>query len=317
MLEIRERRPGELPLQVDIYNAAHPPDFRLGVEEARSWESVETPEDRVLRLLAFEDGVAAGAGVILHRTGRFVPGRFRIDVSVRPEYQRQGIGRALYYHLLAAARAGGATTFECSVIETELPKIEWCLHQEDFHEVTRMRPSKLALATFDPEQHRDAAARAAATGVTFTTLRRDPSEADLRKLWGLVTLAERDVPHHDTPRPDEPFERFRQRLAAPHILRDCLVIARDGDDYVGFTIVGHDGAERAHTMMTGVHPAYRNRGIATELKIRCAILLKRHGYKTMRTFNHVTNPAMLAVNTRLGYVPLPEVVIFVKTTCSR
>jgi hypothetical protein len=32
----------------------------------------------------------------------------------------------------------------------------------------------------------------------------------------------------------------------------------------------------------------------------------------MQTFNHVNNPAMLAVNTRLGYRPLPESIIFRK-----
>jgi len=34
------------------------------------------------------------------------------------------------------------------------------------------------------------------------------------------------------------------------------------------------------------------------------------GYTAMRTYNHVNNPAMLAVNDRLGYVALPHFVLF-------
>jgi hypothetical protein len=32
----------------------------------------------------------------------------------------------------------------------------------------------------------------------------------------------------------------------------------------------------------------------------------------MRTSNHTNNPPMLAVNNRLGFVPQPEAVFFVK-----
>ena len=46
--------------------------------------------------------------------------------------------------------------------------------------------------------------------------------------------------------------------------------------------------------------------------MRSALLARDRGYTVMRTLNHVDNPAMRAVNKRLGYVPLQELVMFTK-----
>jgi GNAT superfamily N-acetyltransferase len=174
-----------------------------------------------------------------------------------------------------------------------------------------MRPSELKLTDFDFATHGLAVERARGAGISFTTLSEEDTEENRRKLWELVVLTDRDVPF-DVPHPDQPFDRFEDELNAPHALLDCLVIAKDGDRYVGYTMIGRRTAERVLTWGTGVHPNYRGRGLAFAIKVRSAQLVKERGYTVMRTFNHDNNPAMLAVNTRLGYVPMPELVMFVK-----
>jgi GNAT superfamily N-acetyltransferase len=152
--------------------------------------------------------------------------------------------------------------------------------------------------------------RIAADGIVLTTLAEEDNEANRGKLWELSNLTRHDVPHDVGE--DQPFEIFTDLLDRPEALPDCLVIAQKGDRYVGFSLLVHQTPERALTGMTGVHRDFRNRGIALAMKVRSARLARKRGYKAMRTFNHVNNPAMLAVNTRLGYAPLPQSIMFRK-----
>lgn len=310
-LHIRERRPEELSLEIEIWNSSLPPDLRLTAEEVAAWEHVETSEDVILRLLAFVDGTAAGRGVAAHRQ-HYAPGSFELDVVVCPEYRRRGIGRQIYAHLLDFARAQGARELECEVWEPDLPRIERWLEREGFRETSRMMEVELRLADFDAGAHVDARERATASGITFTTFAQETDEERWRKLWSLSNRIRRDIPYGGSPRAEETLAHYRRVLSAPHVLHDCLVVARDGDRYVGFSILVRQTAERALTWTTGVDPEYRGRGVATALKVRSALLARDRGYTVMRTLNHVDNPAMRAVNKRLGYVPLQELVMFTK-----
>jgi mycothiol synthase len=310
-LQIREWQPSDLTQELEVFNAAYPSDWRITLEQAKAWQAQERPEDQILRLLAFESDQAVGAGRVAHRA-HDIPGRFEIAIAVRPESRRRGIGRALYERLLVYAREQDGREMECDVRETELAPVEGWLAREGFHEVSRMRESELKLSNFDPEAFNAAIQRTAAAGITFVTLAQQDSEENRRRLWQLSNLTTRDIPF-DAPHPEWPFDRFQEGLESPQCLRDCLVIAKYNDDYIGFTILGQQTSDRAMTWSTGVHPNYRNRGIALALKVHSARLAKERGFVAMRTFNHVNNPAMLAVNMRLGYVPLPEVISFVKT----
>lgn len=314
-LEIRERRPDELPLYVDIWNASQPAEWHRTVEQTRAREATDRPEDRTLRLLAFLEGQPAGAGTTgLDQLGGVQ--RFMVQVGVLPALRRRGIGRALYDRLVEHAVRAGAQELEGTVISTELERIEGWLQREGFGEVNRMRPSELRLAELDEEVLREAEERAAAQGITLTTLAEEDTEENRRKLWELHNLTIRDVPL-DVPPLEQPFERFQEWLDAPACRRDCTVIARRGEEFVGFTILNGATPERAGTAMTGVHPEWRGRGIALAVKARSIGLARDTGFTAMRTTNHLENAPMLAVNKRLGYRPLPELILFVKQLPSK
>lgn len=311
MLEIRERTPEEAPLDVEIYNSASPPEWQMTLEQVRIWESMDRPDDKMLRLLAILDGQAIGAAHSVNKP-HHPAGRFRIDVAVRPEFQHRGFGTSIYQKVREWSTEQGATSLELGVEQRVLPRVERWLEREGFREVSRMRPSQLELANFDPAAHADAVEGAYAVGVTFTTFDKEDNDEARRKLWALSNIVERDVPW-DTEHEEMPFDRFEERLDAPNILRGCLVIAKHGDDYVGFSSLGRDDEQKAMTMMTGVHPDYRGHGIARAMKVQSAKLARENGFRVMRTFNHVNNPRMLAVNDKLGYVEMPHFIAFVKS----
>ncbi len=309
-LQIRERRPDELAAQVDVFNDAFPPDWHSSLEEMEGWEAMRRPEDPILRLLALAEGRPVGAG---HSSrGTHDPeGRFEIDLAVRPRFQRQGIGRALYRRLEQFAVDGGATEIETGVRLTQLPAVERWLEEEGYRETSRMRESELDLTALPEDLEADARRRSEAAGVTLTTFGAEDTPDNRRKLWQLSVITERDIPF-DRPHPDEPYERFEQMIENPLCLLDCLVVAREGDEYVGFSLLARRSPLQAMTWATGVHPSVRGRGVARALKTYSAALARRQGFTAMRTFNHVNNPAMLAVNVGMGYRPLPEVVLFLK-----
>jgi GNAT superfamily N-acetyltransferase len=309
-MTVRERGPEELPLDLEVWNASHPEEWRRTVEQAQAREALERPEDRVLRLIAFLGHEAAGVGVtsLDQLAGVF---RFLVQVAVRPELRRRGIGRALYDRLVEHARKAGGQELVATVLSTELERIEGWLEREGYQEVNRARPSELTLANLDEELLQGAEERVAAQGISLVALTEDDTDENRRKLWELHNLTVRDVPL-DSPALEHPFERFQEWLDAPMCRRDCTVIAKRGEELVGFTILNGATLERAGTAMTGVHPAYRGRGIALAVKARSARLARDAGFRAMRTTNHLGNAPMLAVNRRLGYQPLPEIIVMVK-----
>lgn len=309
-VDIRERRDDERGVELDIYNEAFPPDWHTTKEEQEAWEAMRRPEDLILRLLAWRDGTAVAAGRCMY-SPHHVPGRFEIDVAVRPQSQRQGIGRVLYRRLEEFARAHEARELECGVRVTMLAGLERWLEAEGFREVSRMRESELQLEDLGPELEAEAQERAAKAGIVLTTLAADDSPETRKKLWQLSLVTDRDIPF-DTVHADEPYERFEVMLANPLLLPEALVIARHEDGFVGFSILAKQRSDRAFTWSTGVHPDFRGRGVARAMKTYSAAIARRLGFTVMRTFNHTNNPAMLAVNTAMGYKPLPEVVFLVK-----
>jgi len=56
-------------------------------------------------------------------------------------------------------------------------------------------------------------------------------------------------------------------------------------------------------LLTGILPEYRRRGIATALKMKTIEYAHKHGFR--RILTNSENPAMQALNAKLGFRPGP------------
>ncbi|MGI8825601.1 MAG: GNAT family N-acetyltransferase [Chloroflexota bacterium] len=304
-LVIRESPADEQPVRYNIQNRSNPSDMLTTVQDSLEWEELESRGGHVLRLLALLDGLPVAYATT--STLPFLPSqRFAVNVVVLPSWRRRGIARALYGRLVAFAQEHGANEISCMIHESIVPHLQEWLDRDGYRQVARTRQSELNLHNYDPECFRHAEEKVLDQGFSLVALASDDTEANRRRLWELHNLVERDVPW-DTHGPSMQFERFVERVG----LKECCVIACDSGRYIGFTNVRDDALGRAMVGMTGVHADYRGRGIAFALKARSHRLLKGLGYESVRTFNHVNNPAILSVNTRMGYVPMPERAFFV------
>ncbi len=97
-------------------------------------------------------------------------------------------------------------------------------------------------------------------------------------------------------------KELRHRLEQPDVLPECFFIARDGDQYVGLCGLALDlDPDYLVQAWTGVHPLYRQRGIATALRVKTAAAAKERGYRGILTFASVLDVAMLALDERTGF----------------
>ena len=315
MITLRTFRDDDLATIVRLSNEAYP-DYAWTVEELRHMDADWRPEGYFQRrMIAEVDGAAIGYSEISQSRGQFVPDNYTLDVVVRPEARRQGIGRKLYADAERVLRSRRAHWARNAVKESFAESIGFAT-MIGAVELKRDWESRLDLASFGPALFATAPERAAAAGVRISTLaeemRTDPGA--VRKAYELHAIARIDVPGLDPATPS-PFERFETEvLHAPWSLPDAYFIAiRDGR-YVGESSLAREGTDPTtiHQNLTGVLREERGRGIAMALKLTAVEYARSHGLKHIRTWNDSLNRPMLAINEALGFAREPAWITFGK-----
>jgi GNAT superfamily N-acetyltransferase len=255
------------------------------------------------RFLAERDGRPIGAAT----TGRIFiyPAAFPAwwaTINVRPAARRRGAGSLL---LDAVARAAdGAGKGELHVpTSADRPESIAFLEHRGFVEHERSRAVRLELAG-RPEPAFDVP-----DGVELVDL---ASRPDLvAGVFAVATATFMDIPGEDGPLATGDLAEFRARdVDRPGIPAGGFAIAieRATGAVVGYASLlmkaGSPGV--AYHDMTAVVRSWRGRGLATALKQRTIGWAIRNGLTALETGNDEDNLPMQAVNRRLGYLPLPD-----------
>lgn len=219
----------------------------------------------------------------------------RLDLMVHPHFQRQGVGQMLLDHLSECARHLHVTTIHLRVRLDYLHALDFLAHR-GFTETHRMygMPLKLQDAHLAPLW--PLVRRLGESGITITTLahQRQQTPDYLQRLHTLQNAVGPDWPDPEgvayTPVAYAPFVARLEREA--QACADTFFIATHGDTFIGYCGLSAFG--------TAVHPAYRHRGVATALKLWAIAEAQQRGVAT--TMTCTANPAMVAINERLGYV---------------
>lgn len=250
------------------------------------------------------DGGMVGYGVA-GRIPSEQPGRFKVRVITDPDHRCHGAGRLLADAVERTALDLGATWFDSHVRDNDPESLAFA-QRRGYKVNEHLFDSVLDLTTFDESRFAGAIEQAQAGGIRFFTYAEVAGEAAAHKLYDLsrATLS-------DTPGAEEevfpPFDLWQAGfLAVPSTRLDCILIAAEGDQWAGFTLVVPNPANGSmYNGGTGVSRAYRGRGLALALKLLSIRKARELGAPYMRTDNHAKNAPMLAVNRKLGYVPRP------------
>ncbi len=247
-------------------------------------------------------------------------------LTVHPAARRHGVGSALLAELAGAAAANGRRRLVLDGPRNAATEafarsgglaVSSCDLRSRLNLADPALPERLTAAI--PARRAAAARRAAPPHHPFPAPRSGPDLLALR--WAgpcpeylLRALTETLDTLHAVPEDPSvtPFTgaevRHRERAADRAGLREytaCLLDPETGDIAALSTAHTADGV-RGEQNETVVVPAYRGRGLAIQVKAYLAreLLRAEPALRVLETYNAVGNTRMLAVNRRLGFVPV-------------
>ncbi len=310
--QIRPFTPDDYPAMAAVNNGVYP-DYPTTTEELIAEDQHRDPKCRFERFIAERreasgDTAVAGIATLRQSSTSYHPRKFWFDVSVTPECQGQGIGRALYDHLFSRVAADDPLSIGGCVRE-DMERALRFLADRGFTETMREWESRLPVADFDPSRFAGAEDRVRAQGIEIRSLA-ELLETDphcYRKLYDVVFAAEEDVPRADPEFSPPEFDRWLKRHQSnPNLLPEGCMIAVHQELYVGMSQVWKmQGCPDLDTGLTGVRREFRRKGIALALKLRIIEFARREGYPVIRTWNASTNEGMLSINIALGFIRQP------------
>lgn len=312
--DVRPYQPTDADTVAEIANSAAPGHRAISAEQVRFWEETHDPKCRNARWVKEADGHVIAYGEYSQFTLMFHPRRFNLEITVLPAWQRQGFGAALYRHLWDVLQPFDPLSLTAWVLES-YP--HWLRFYQDrgFQEEMRQSESVLDVTAFDFVPYEGYQQRVEAKGfriATYQELETDPQRD--RKVYELEDDLSRDVPQPD-PYTSTSLEHFQAIiLRNPDFLPDAYFLMLHGDQYVAMSNFWRSTTpQHLQQGLTGVRRAYRRQGIALALKLFGLRYAKERGTTQIRTENAVGNQPMLAINQRLGFVPLPAWIGLKKT----
>jgi GNAT superfamily N-acetyltransferase len=257
-------------------------------------------------------------GIIAYGDIRKLPqedeaGVYYISLQVLPEWRGKGIGTMLYEHLTALLKEICAHTLLTDTYE-EFDDSTRFLKARNFEAFMRYPLSVLDLSCFDPDRFEGSESKMRELGIEIKSIaeliRLDGDWKE--KLWKLDTQI-----HQDAPAPVAPIELtleefITRKIKSEWFMHELWMIALNGKIWVGESALESIDEKRYWTHITGVLQQYRQRGIATALKLRCIEQARKLGAKTIQTSNEENNP-MYQINLRLGFKAEPTEVHYRKS----
>ena len=304
-MTIRPIRPEDYAAVARIWNEVYPSDSYTAEEFARLDAMFEPPQ-RFARFVAEVEGEVVGSSNYAQFAGMYHPQKFMTNVFVDPEFERQGIGGALYTFLLEQLAPFDPISLRAKVREN-LPHAIAFAEQRGFQEDKRDWEAVLDVSAFDPEAFAGLEAKLASQGIVLMTFLEygitPDSEQAFHEFFSEVRL---DIPRSEPATPLT-FQNFRTMMFdAPDYFAEGVFFAIEDNDIIGMTMFWKsEGTPKLFTGLTAVRRPYRGQGIATALKVRALTYAQERGVPEVYTDNDTRNIEMITVNDKLGFRRLP------------
>jgi mycothiol synthase len=300
-LVVRQFAPADYPALAETWNANYP-DYPTTPDELRLEDRHRGKRCRRERWVGEVRGRVVGFGGFDQPATMYHPRRFSLTLNVLPDFQRRGIGSALYERVAGELTQYDPLSLRAIAGEDMDGRIRF-LEARGFREESRCWESQLEVSEFDQASFADAEERIRMQGIGIRTMRELETEPDRdRKLHELISEVQADMPN------PEPYTRlsygaFLMRMREDqNLLPDAFFVAVDRGDHVGVHFLRQVPGSRAlMTGDTGVVKSHRRRGLALALKLGGIRYARAHGHPLIRTLNVSSNQSILALNQRLGF----------------
>jgi mycothiol synthase len=309
-MNIRVSTAEDFPAIVNIHNSLNIvwPERPRTPEVWAENDRKRNPKCKYQRWVALEDGAVVGFGYYGQNIFEYHPQLFYINIEVNPDYQRHGLGAALYDQIMAGLQPFAPRVLRADAF-TNQPQGFPFLQKRGFYEAFRETPVHLDLKSFDPSPYTGLDAKLLGKGIVIKTLRELESDPNRdRKVYDLYTEVEQDVPHEDLEVEKEAYEEWlKWGLYHRSILHDAYFIALHADEYIGLRELGKDpDSDVLLGGLLGVRRSYRQQGIGLALQLRGIAFAREQGFPVLKTCTAVQNYPMQALFNKLGYARDPE-----------
>jgi GNAT superfamily N-acetyltransferase len=309
-MKIRDFNPADYPALVDIHNSQQIvwPEWPHTPEAWSEADQNRNPKCKSQRWIALMDDRPVGFASYGQSADDYHPQRFYVNVEIYPEYQRRGIGSALYDQVLDALHEFDPRVLRANTF-ANLPHGFAFLEKRGFFEAFRETPVHLDVATFDSSPYAGMEAKLREQRFVIKTLSELESDPQRdQKLYHLYWECTADVPQEENEIETPGFDEWvTWGLQDPTILPDAYFVTLRGDEYVGLRELGaHPGSDVLLGGLLGVRREYRQLGIGLAMQLRGIAYAQEHGYPVLKTCTAVQNAPMQALFNKLGYARDPE-----------
>lgn len=310
---IRQTRPDDIPVTLEIYNSLRPWRPAMTLDEYNQ-HLRELEGKRYESWVADLDGQILGDFDLFEARWYAQPDTFILYGEVREDVRGQGIGSRLHTTMERRAADIDARRIYTQVIDTMPEALAFLQHRGWVPTGREDRPSRLTVADANVEGFTDVEKRLKDEGIRITTLAQMGTEDEsfLHAVHEMEARVEEDIPSSE-PRMADSYDQWLQRqMERPGKSHQTFWIALDGARPVGVSRLRRMSGDAVGNGLTGVDPDYRGRGIARALKLKTIEWAREHDVKYIYTANDAENRPMLAINISLGYQSLPAEIELIK-----
>jgi mycothiol synthase len=252
----------------------------------------------------------------IYRDNLNIAGLYGLYLIVHPDFTHAGLGSQLYANLLVHAHEFGARTLRVQVRDTCDEGIHFATNRGFVvkkHSIEMM----LDLKSWDGARYRPVVQSLQVQGFQFTDMAElGDTQAARHRLFALNNSAAATDPGSDGIPPWASFEEFQKAVCDASWYRpNGQVIAIDAhtDEWVAMSaITVFEGADHAYNLFTGTDLRYRGRKLAQAVKSLALLKACEFGVDVVRTSHNSENTAMIAIDTKLGYVRTPGTLVMLK-----
>ena len=240
------------------------------------------------------------------------PDEREIHVAVPPGKRGMGVGTFLLEHAEAMVKRDRPTAIFAWGRGYDRDSLKWALKRGYVVERERTE-GVLDLAGFDAGKFQSDLDRVRLAGIEIRAAWDNQVDPYLPGLYRAAVETFRDVPYRSAGASDVSYETWLKEIKESSC-RKLFAIALHGGEVVGYSDLWMPQVEgqSAGISYTGVLKEYRGKGIALAVKVVATAEGARAGAKRIRTNNDPDNPAILHLNQRMGFRPVPGPVIFKK-----
>ena len=252
-----------------------------------------------------------GVAFIGHDPVAYQEHTFHLNVRVRPAWQGRGVGKALYEAVLTHLTPHHPQELIALVWQAHPRTARFC-RARGFVEQWRRVDAMLDATNFDFTPYAALEEQLQTQGIfikSYAELADDPKR--LVNLYELDWALWQSIPYGQAVT-QRTLAQFTAEVDNPHFLpAGCFIALADGH-YIGYSSLSTT-TEGFNTEMTGVLPGYRGRGVATLLKVYGIRYAVAQGKPRLDTQNDAVNTGIIALNQKLGFVPIGATLRMVKT----